>query len=92
MLCMPYMSCYEASNALDRSRTIHLTMCGATMQMSIKDPTTEWDLRLHAMIKQAALGKKGGLKPMMYEEWLLCYDNGDNTVPEDPITHKCIYT
>jgi hypothetical protein len=64
----------QSSDALDRPRMITLVICGARIQLQVKDPTTEWDLRLQAFLKDQAIGRKGGLPPLLHEEWLMEYD------------------
>lgn len=61
-------------NALERNRTITLVIRGVQIQIPVKDPTTEWDLRLQACIKNHALGTKGGLEPLLWEKWLMQFD------------------
>jgi hypothetical protein len=52
----------------------------------VKDPTTEWDMRLMAFLKNAALGKKNGLQPLFYEEWMMHTDpNATNPVPQESL-------
>ena len=51
----------QAMNALERTRTISLTLNSQKISIVIRDPTSEWDMRLMTGIKNAALGAKGGL-------------------------------
>ena len=61
----------QAMSALERTRTITLKLNLQQVGIVVRDPTSEWDLRLMAAIKSAALGAKGGLEPLPYEEWLM---------------------
>ena len=61
----------QAMNALERIRTISLTLNTQKVNIVIRDPTSEWDMRLVTGIKNAALGAQGGLEPLPYERWLM---------------------
>ena len=61
----------QAMNALERTRTISLTLNTQKISIVIRDPTSEWDMRLMTGIKNAALGAKNGLEPLPYERWLM---------------------
>jgi hypothetical protein len=65
-------------------------MCGAPVSIIVKDPTTEWDLRLYSVVKEASLGKKNGLLPLFYEEWLLDYEEGTCSVPQAIIFYSIL--
>eukprot|EP00972_Heterocapsa_arctica_P017753 2622659-Heterocapsa_arctica.AAC.1 len=56
---------------MEKSRVIHLKIKGQAIAIKVKDPTTEWDLRMHAALKDAALGAEGGLPPLLHEQWLM---------------------
>ena len=73
----------EARNALERSRDINVWIKGCLITLPIKDPTQEWDLRLQARIKDAAVGF--GLKPLVHETMLMnhfCKDDS-SVVPDE---------
>lgn len=75
----------EARNALERSRDINVWIKGCLITLPIKDPTQEWDLRLQARIKDAALGQHFGLKPLVHETMLMnlfCKDDS-SVVPDE---------
>ena len=75
----------EARNALERSRDINVWIKGCLITLAIKDPTQEWDLRLQARIKDAALGQHFGLKPLVHETMLMnlfCKDD-ESVVPDE---------
>ena len=72
----------QATNALDKPRTIAIPLCGVGVSMVVKDPGTEWDLRLHSLIKADALGKVNGLVPLMHESWLMTFGSGECSVPK----------
>ena len=77
----------EARNALERNRDINVWIKGCFITIAIKDPTQEWDLRLQARIKDAALGQHFGLKPLLHETILMnlkCKDDS-SVVPEELI-------
>ena len=77
----------EARNALERNRDINVWIKGCFITIAIKDPTQEWDLRLQARIKDAALGQHCGLKPLLRETMLMnlkCKDDS-SVVPEELI-------
>lgn len=61
----------QASGSLKQKRDIDIQMCGATLRVQVKDPSTEWAMRLAGRLKQESLGKVGGLDPMLHEEWIL---------------------
>ena len=74
----------QAMNALERTRTISLTLNTQKIGIVIRDPTSEWDMRLMTGIKNAALGAKGGLEPLIYERWLMDFSQVPACkVPED---------
>ncbi len=73
-MCVVHDVPAQSSDALDRPRTINLVICGARIQLQVKDPTTEWDLRLQAFLKDQAIGRIGGLPPLLHEEWLMEYE------------------
>jgi hypothetical protein len=71
---------------LERTRTIVVHICSQRIALTVKDPTTEWDMRLMAFLKNAALGKKNGLAPLFYEEWMMHTDpEAENPVPEESL-------
>ena len=75
----------EARNALERSRDINVCIKGCLITLAIKDPTQEWDLRLQARIKDAALGQHFVLKPLVHETMLMnliCKDD-ESVVPDE---------
>lgn len=74
----------QAINALERTRTINLKLNTQTISIVIRDPTSEWDLRLMNSIKTAALGASGGLEPLAYEKWLMDFSSVPPcSVPEE---------
>ena len=77
----------EARNALERSRDINVWIKGCLITLAIKDPTQEWDLRLQARIKDAALGQHFGLKPLVHETMLMNLMDGkdfmESVVPDE---------
>jgi len=74
----------QAMNALERTRTISLQLNTQKIGIVIRDPTSEWDIRLMTGIKNAALGAKGGLEPLVYESWLMDFSQVPACeVPED---------
>ena len=78
----------EARNALERSRDINVWIKGCLITLPIKDPTQEWDLRLQARIKDAALGQHFGLKPLVHETMLMnlfCKDDSSVVPDELPV-------
>ena len=76
---------------LEKSRTVLLELCGVKMQVAVKDPVTEWDLRLQTFLKSQALGRKGGLEPLLHEEWLMTFDTKlDCGVPEDSMYDRYV--
>jgi hypothetical protein len=73
----------QAMGALERTRTITLKLNRQTVSIVVRDPTNEWDLRLQAAIKAAALGAKDGLEPLPYEAWLMDFSTSECcSVPE----------
>ena len=78
----------QARSALERNRDIKVMIKGCTITIAIKDPTQEWDLRLQARIKDAALGQHLGLKPLLHETMLMdlkCSKDDSSCVPEEII-------
>jgi hypothetical protein len=76
----------QEMGALERNRTIQLKIKGQAINIDIKDPTTEWDLRLMARLKDASLGAPGGLTPMVHETWLMDLEGqAQSPVPKDII-------
>jgi hypothetical protein len=74
----------EARNALERNRDIQVFIKGCAITIQVKDPTQEWDLRLQARIKDEALGKHLGIKPLLHESMLMdlgCKESSQ--VPEE---------
>ena len=61
----------QAMNALERTRTISLTLNTQKIGIVVRDPTSEWDMRLMTGIKNAALGAVNGLEPLIHERWLM---------------------
>ena len=73
----------QAMGALERTRTIALKLGMQKIAIVVRDPTSEWDLRLMAAIKSAALGAKGGLDPLPHEKWLMDFSEVKTcSVPE----------
>ena len=54
-----------------QSRTVHIPFGKATIDIVVKDPSSEWHLRLCGAMKEAAIGLEGGLPQLMHEEWFL---------------------
>jgi hypothetical protein len=69
---------------MERSRIINLHIKGQNISIKVKDPTTEWDLRLQAAVKHASIGAEGGLPALLHESWLMdISDNTATTVPSE---------
>lgn len=63
-----YFLC-QAATSLKRARTITLEMGGLSLNIVVKDPTTEWELRLFAWLKDRAI-MSGVIPRMPFEDWL----------------------
>ena len=50
---------------------LHIPFGKATIDIVVKDPSSEWHLRLCGAMKVAAIGLEGGLPQLMHEEWFL---------------------
>jgi len=50
-----------------------VNFCTYTLKMQVADPTSEWQLKLAALMKTCALGQ-GSLQSMQHEEWIFGKD------------------
>lgn len=67
-----------------QSRTVHIPFGQATISIVVKDPSSEWHLRLCGAMKVAAIGLKGGLPQLMHEEWFL----SSQACEQCPVPHE----
>ena len=65
------MQTQQAGKSLVQSRTVHIPFGKGTIDIAVKDPSSEWHLRLCGAMKVAAMGLEGGLPQLMREEWFL---------------------
>ena len=52
------------------NKMVKVSFCGHLLDVMATSPTHEWQLHLHATVKQTAL-QSGQLKPMVYESWAI---------------------
>lgn len=68
-----------------------MRVCSQRITLTVKDPTTEWDMRLMAFLKNASLGTDGGLEPLLHEQWMMHTDpSTKNPVPEERL-RSCMF-
>jgi hypothetical protein len=67
------------------NKMIKVQFCGHSLEVMATSPTHEWQLHLHALLKQTALQSKQ-LRPLVYEAWTIqpvWLKGGSQEVPKD---------
>ena len=59
----------DLAKCLTKKREVVVQFCGMEASVQVHDARGEWDVRFAAQVKDAALGRKGGLALLPYERW-----------------------
>ena len=74
--CDRKVEIYESSGVLSAKRVVKIEFFDNQLPLTIQSLSAEWEFRFWAAVKLAAIGYKGGLPKLPFEEWVLD-DNSD---------------